>query len=359
MPLAMKVHNNLLRRQLRLIGGYEVKTEGDAFMVSFPTIAAALFWCFTVQVQLVREDWPLEILESEEGKEIYDSTGQLIARGLAVRMGIHWGKPVCELDPITKRMDYFGPVVNRASRVSGAAKGGQIMASADAINELKALRIIGGGEGEAIERSVEVEHLEGLQRMEPVVRQVGEISLKGLEVPETLSLVYPKELLGRHELTLPSEGERPADGSRVQFSVAQIKQLALLCVRLETLSSARVFKDISQLKSKPRMQRASVADLMSPEPTSESSAILYANPELLMPTIKPDASDNDLLLILDSLSYRIESALSSLYIRQLGGIDELVAALKTMHPSVLSRPFSPARMSIVAGDSSFLSFNLD
>lgn len=36
MPTAMRLHNQLLRRQLRLCGGYEVKTEGDAFMCSVP-----------------------------------------------------------------------------------------------------------------------------------------------------------------------------------------------------------------------------------------------------------------------------------------------------------------------------------
>jgi hypothetical protein len=58
----------------------------------------------------LREDWPQEILDSEEGKEILDSRGEVLYRGLSVRMGIHWGAPVCEADPITRRMDYFGPM---------------------------------------------------------------------------------------------------------------------------------------------------------------------------------------------------------------------------------------------------------
>jgi adenylate cyclase len=110
MQTAIRMHNQLLRRQLRAIGGYEVKTEGDAFMVSFPTVTSALLWCLTTQLELLREDWPQEILDSDEGREILDSRGEVLYRGLSVRMGIHWGAPVCEADPITRRMDYFGPM---------------------------------------------------------------------------------------------------------------------------------------------------------------------------------------------------------------------------------------------------------
>ena len=42
MRSAIKIHNTIMRRQLRITGGYEVKTEGDAFMVAFPSPTAAL-----------------------------------------------------------------------------------------------------------------------------------------------------------------------------------------------------------------------------------------------------------------------------------------------------------------------------
>lgn len=79
-------------------------------MVSFPTVTSALLWCLTTQLELLREDWPQEILDSDEGREILDTRGEVLYRGLSVRMGIHWGAPVCEADPITRRMDYFGPM---------------------------------------------------------------------------------------------------------------------------------------------------------------------------------------------------------------------------------------------------------
>lgn len=40
-------------------------------MVSFSSITSAALWCFTVQLELLRADWPAELLSSDEGKEIY------------------------------------------------------------------------------------------------------------------------------------------------------------------------------------------------------------------------------------------------------------------------------------------------
>ncbi|KIO28474.1 hypothetical protein M407DRAFT_230421 [Tulasnella calospora MUT 4182] len=53
MARAMKLYNSLLRRQLRKVRGYEVKTEGNAFVSSFPSVGDALLWCLNVQVQLL------------------------------------------------------------------------------------------------------------------------------------------------------------------------------------------------------------------------------------------------------------------------------------------------------------------
>lgn len=100
MRSAIMMHNELMRRQLRIIGGYEVKTEGDAFMVAFPTVTSALLWCFSCQVHLLELPWPTEILDTVHCQEKFDADGQTIYRGLSVRMGIHWGRPVCEQDPV-------------------------------------------------------------------------------------------------------------------------------------------------------------------------------------------------------------------------------------------------------------------
>jgi adenylate cyclase len=204
MRSAIKIHDAVMRRTLRSIGGYEVKTEGDAFMVCFQEITAALLWCFTVQLQLLEADWPGGILETEEGREI-ERDKKVIYRGLSVRMGIHWGTPVYERNPITKRMDYFGPVVNKASRICNAADGGQICVSSDVLGALREMPGIFNDEKTGSADMEDVTYtfnrdVQQLKRLGFHVVELGERRLKGLETPEMLSLVYPKQLSGRMEM---------------------------------------------------------------------------------------------------------------------------------------------------------------
>lgn len=209
MRSAIRLHNEVMRRQLRIIGGYEVKTEGDAFMVSFPTATSALLWCFSVQAQLLEIQWPSEILNHSIGKEVIDSDNNLIFRGLSVRMGVHFGTPVCEHDPVTRRMDYFGPMVNKTSRISSTADGGQIAVSADFISEIQRclenyseterppgstppVDEIEDEMAESIRRELRSLSSQGFE-----VKPMGERKLKGLENPEYIYLMYPHSLSGR------------------------------------------------------------------------------------------------------------------------------------------------------------------
>lgn len=184
MPTAIKMHHTFMRRQLRLDGGYEVKTEGDSFMVSFQTVTAALLWAFNCQIGLLREEWPRELLEAPDGMIVHDSEGNLVQRGLRVRMGVHWGAPSCERDPITRRMDYYGPMVNRAARINASADGGQLMASQDVINEIQALRDYAETLDEAGQSDMPPEmkrEVAELKRIGFEVKEMGERKLKGLE----------------------------------------------------------------------------------------------------------------------------------------------------------------------------------
>jgi len=209
MRSAIKMHNELARRHLRIIGGYEVKTEGDAFMVAFSTVTSALLWCFTIQSQLLEVQWPQEILNSVHGSEVLDSEDNVIFRGLSVRMGIHWGHPVCEPDPVTKRMDYFGPMVNRAARISSVADGGQITVSSDFIAEIQRLLEThiesdrAGSTGsedtlsdDLLSQTIRRE-LRSLSSQGFEVKDLGLRSLKGLENPEYIYLMYPHSLASR------------------------------------------------------------------------------------------------------------------------------------------------------------------
>ena len=305
MPLAMKAHNELLRRQARWIGGYEVKTEGDSFMMAFQTMSAALLWTFQVQTELLLADWPMEILESEEGGEVVGEDGKIIARGLSVRMGIHWGRPVCAEDPTTHRMDYFGPMVNRSARIMSQALGGQIMISSDAVREIEIMR------SEKYEdNNPSLAHIDALEKMGIEIISVGDRALKGLEAPEALSLVLPTQLLGRLDVPI---APAPAASSRTQFSLDQLKELNLLTLRLEALATSRIFK--AQDPDPPAAQSPTTPS--DPSPSDPLVPILHANLDVVLSNFKADASDQDLMSLLDQMAGRISNSIDALTLRAL------------------------------------------
>ncbi|TFY82405.1 hypothetical protein EWM64_g1607 [Hericium alpestre] len=335
MPSAMRMHHSLLRRHLRFCGGYEVKTEGDAFMVAFETVSAALLWCVNIQLQLLNEPWPQEILDCEDGREMRDAKGNVIARGLSLRMGIHCGSPVCEIDQITKRMDYYGPMVNRAARINTCAQGGQIMVSADVVHEIEA-RIF--------ETGPETEHslmqpngvVDAIRRLNINVVLVGEVKLKGLEVPETLSLVFPDDLIGRKDMDEDSIADAPM-AHPVICSVDELRELSMLCIRLQALAGGRVFRP-----AVPR--KGSNAQMLPPDlceesnRSSSSSLHLYADPASLLPSIPDKASEAECGAILELIVLQLEIATTGLSNRLAPPeLNTLTAALRRRN----GRPLDP------------------
>ncbi|KAI8954828.1 protein phosphatase 2C [Xylaria longipes] len=260
MRSSIKLHNEVMRRQLRRIGGYEVKTEGDAFMVSFPTATSALLWCFSVQMQLLEVNWPSEVLNSVSCQEIFDKDSNLIFKGLSVRMGIHYGEPVAEIDPVTRRMDYFGPMVNKASRISAVADGGQIAVSADFISEIQRCLetyqendravSMGSDEAEAFDDTTTAlairRELKSLTSQGFEVKEMGERKLKGLENPEYVYSLYPHALAGRIDYHMaPTATVGPSDqparlvpGSELGIDPEMIWSLWKVSLRLEMLCSS-------------------------------------------------------------------------------------------------------------------------
>ncbi|MBI2920183.1 MAG: tetratricopeptide repeat protein [Planctomycetes bacterium] len=87
-------------------GGYEVKQVEGGVMLAFPDAGGAVAWSLAAQ------------------------------RAGALRVGIHSGEPICVPDPRSGRMDYFGPVVNLASRLAAAGHPGQTLLSAAAARPL-------------------------------------------------------------------------------------------------------------------------------------------------------------------------------------------------------------------------------
>ncbi|EHK26366.1 uncharacterized protein TRIVIDRAFT_211694 [Trichoderma virens Gv29-8] len=256
MRSAIKLHNEVMRRQLRRIGGYEVKTEGDAFMVSFPTATSALLWCFAVQMELLDVPWPSEVLNSMSCQPIFDKENALIFKGLSVRMGIHYGDCVSETDPVTRRMDYFGPMVNKASRISACADGGQITVSSDFISEIQRClenyqdtdrNTSAGSEASFEDESIATairKDLRSLTSQGFEVKEMGEKKLKGLENPEVVYSLYPHALTGRIEYHLQHErqdmgADRPTAvlNGELAFDPDTIWSLWRVSLRLEMLCS--------------------------------------------------------------------------------------------------------------------------
>eukprot|EP00755_Sulcionema_specki_P022057 Sspe_Gene.13744::Locus_4721_Transcript_1_1_Confidence_1.000_Length_5612::g.13744::m.13744 len=176
MRTAMQFHNELMRSTLTQMGGYEVKTEGDAFMVSFRSPADACRFCCEVQMGLMAIDWPEGILGVEgHTDEVKDAvSGEVIFRGLRVRMGYHTGTPLQERDPTTGRIDFFGPVVNYAARVAAKGHGGEIV----------------------ISEAAHLDCYDGVHDAGVVALELGVVGLKGFE-PQPLYHIFPTPLAPR------------------------------------------------------------------------------------------------------------------------------------------------------------------
>lgn len=240
-------------------------------MVAFPTVTSALLWCFSIQSLLLEEAWPQEILSSVNGQEVVDADGNVIFRGLSVRMGIHWGTPVCEVDPVTKRMDYFGPMVNRASRISSVADGGQITVSSDFIAEIQRLlethiegdRSNSAGSEDGLSDDLMSQAIRGelrsLSSQGFEVKDLGERRLKGLENPEYIYLMYPHSLASRLvvQRTIEAPQAAPAapqqagtkmPGSEITIETENVWDLWNVSLRLEMLCSTLENPGSSELK---------------------------------------------------------------------------------------------------------------
>lgn len=169
---ALEVHDRVLRSLLAEHDGYEVKTQGDSFMVAFASPVAAVRWCLAAQRELLEAPWP-EVLLAEPDAEEVRAAGGRVHRGLRVRMGVHLGEPECREDERSGQADYYGRMVNVTARVAAAGHGGQVLVSGAVWARVE-------GEREALGR--------------PVVRELGEYHFEGIEEPLSLVEVLPASL---------------------------------------------------------------------------------------------------------------------------------------------------------------------
>ena len=140
----LRDHNNVFRGLIADYEGYEVKSQGDGFMLAFPEPCRALEYAIAIQRVFAQRD--------ED-----DSTD-----ALRVRMGLHTGEVIAE------EGDFFGKNVILAARIAAQANGGEILVS----EQMRAAAHEHGSEGPegtALQfddgRQVELKGLEGTHRV--------------------------------------------------------------------------------------------------------------------------------------------------------------------------------------------------
>ena len=132
----LKEHNAIVREHVSAHEGYEVKTEGDGFMLAFSSARRAAECAIAIQRAFAERN------ETAEEK-------------IEVRAGLHTGEAIQDSG------DFYGKHVNLAARIASQATGGQILAS----SLLKELTDSGGDIEFDSGTEVELKGLTGTQRV--------------------------------------------------------------------------------------------------------------------------------------------------------------------------------------------------
>lgn len=133
----LRAHHRVIRGQIDAYGGFEVKEQGDGFMVAFPGARRALQCARAIQQAIAAE---------------FDGRPEGAIR---VRIGLHTGEVLKEAD------DFYGKNVVLAARIAEQAHGGEILAS----SVVKELAESGGDIVFGDEREVTLKGLTGTYRI--------------------------------------------------------------------------------------------------------------------------------------------------------------------------------------------------
>ncbi len=135
----LREHNAIFREQIARHDGYEVKSQGDGFMLAFPDPCEALECAIDVQRAFAERE--------------RDGEGET----LRVRIGLHTGEVISE------EGDYFGKNVILAARIAAQAMGGEILVS----EELRKAASSGNGDVLRFDggRELELKGLAGSHRV--------------------------------------------------------------------------------------------------------------------------------------------------------------------------------------------------
>jgi len=198
--------------------------------------------------------------------------------------------------------------------------------SADALRELEVEK--------ASAEAQLITTVDALLSLEPKYIIVGERKLKGLEIPEVMTAVYPQKLLGRLHMPPAAVAAQPATAAPTESAAAdhpnaeglsldsagaalpavecswtpkQVRELAQLAVRLQTLASGRVFRPLP-------VRKESHLPVVVPVDV-DSGRFLYSDFGALVPTVSERASEAEVLGVLDFLLVQLELAVESLEAR--------------------------------------------
>ena len=133
----LHTHNAIIREQIASHQGFEVKTEGDAFMVAFQSARSGLLCAIAIQ------------------RAFAEQSSASTEEPIRVRIGLHSGEVIKDDD------DFYGKNVILAARIAAQADGGQILVSA----LLKELTESAGDIKFGDARDVELKGIAGVYRM--------------------------------------------------------------------------------------------------------------------------------------------------------------------------------------------------
>jgi len=189
---AVQTHQVVIRTESHRFGGFECKTLGDGFLISFSSPRPALHFCLAVQNQLAKTAWHKSIIQAQAAKDRAAGLARRPSRGLVLRIGLHWGLPhQIILDPVVQRKDFYGNIVNVASRIEGEACGDEIAVSDAFLAELH--RVQSRGRIMAISNFVDGDRVRILEREFSLanfaILSKGVRALKGLAVREHVTLI--------------------------------------------------------------------------------------------------------------------------------------------------------------------------
>ena len=102
----LRAHHAIVREQVHQHGGFEVKSQGDGFMIAFPSARRAVQCARAIQ------------------QGIESHLGEHPDGPIRLRIGLHTGEAIKE------EADFYGKNIVLAARIADEAGGGEILASA-------------------------------------------------------------------------------------------------------------------------------------------------------------------------------------------------------------------------------------